>query len=45
MHSLCQQASDPQSLPEASEQVITDIKGIDAATFNIQGKNHVSYIN
>ncbi|ESO90872.1 hypothetical protein LOTGIDRAFT_122591, partial [Lottia gigantea] len=40
MHSLCQQASDPHNLPEASEQVITDIKGIDAATFNLKGKNH-----
>ncbi|XP_076470702.1 uncharacterized protein LOC143300712 isoform X3 [Babylonia areolata] len=36
MHSLCLQASDPSSLPEASEQVIADLKGMDPATLNLQ---------
>ncbi|KAK6185083.1 hypothetical protein SNE40_007400 [Patella caerulea] len=40
MQSLCLQASDPQNLPASSEQVITDIKGIDASTFNLTAKNH-----
>ncbi|GFO34758.1 metastasis suppressor protein 1 [Plakobranchus ocellatus] len=36
MQSLCMQASDPSSLPESSEQVITDLKGVDGASFNFK---------
>jgi hypothetical protein len=38
MHSLCLQASDPSSLPESSEQVINDLKGVDPATLNLSVK-------
>ncbi|XP_025115085.1 MTSS1-like protein isoform X4 [Pomacea canaliculata] len=36
MHCLCMQASEPQSLPPSSEQVILDLKGMDPAAWNIQ---------
>ncbi|KAL8558627.1 hypothetical protein ACOMHN_058186 [Nucella lapillus] len=42
MHSLCMQASDPDNLPPSSEQVITDLKGIDISTLTLQGKQHPS---
>ncbi|RUS86846.1 hypothetical protein EGW08_005383 [Elysia chlorotica] len=42
MHSLCLQASDPASLPESSEQVITDLKGVDGASFNFSQQHHHS---
>ncbi|XP_076449389.1 uncharacterized protein LOC143285839 [Babylonia areolata] len=42
MHSLCLQASDPHSLPDSSEQVITDLKGMDLSAFGLQGKQHPS---
>ncbi|GFR82721.1 metastasis suppressor protein 1 [Elysia marginata] len=42
MHSLCLQASDPASLPESSEQVITDLKGVDGASFNFTQQHHHS---
>ena len=35
MHSLCLQASEPQSLPASSEQVIADLKGMDPSTLNL----------
>ncbi|KAK3745806.1 hypothetical protein RRG08_030679 [Elysia crispata] len=42
MHSLCLQASDPATLPESSEQVITDLKGVDGASFNFTQQHHHS---
>lgn len=36
MHSLCLQASEPQSLPAASEQVLLDIKGDTTSFWNSQ---------
>ncbi|BFZ19245.1 hypothetical protein BsWGS_22283 [Bradybaena similaris] len=34
MENLCMQANEPAVLPASSEQVILDLKGIDATTFN-----------
>lgn len=36
MQNLCLQASEPNMLPAASEQVLTDLKGLDPATFSMQ---------
>ncbi|KAL8603310.1 hypothetical protein ACOMHN_054006 [Nucella lapillus] len=36
MHSLCMQASEPEALPESSEQVIIDLKGMDPSTLSLQ---------
>ena len=38
MHNLCLQASEPNALPPSTEQVLADLKGLDPATLNLQGK-------
>jgi len=40
-HNLCLQASEPDKLPSASEQVILDLKGADTGVWNFQVSGHI----